>query len=97
MDKENMHPDSDSEDFKPLKRKTLNKTDHSKKFKVKKNALNVYLLAEYNLVGQPLCIEEVHSQFCKRKVHNYGFFKWNSLCINTRYVSYLVYGTVPPL
>ena len=43
MDKENVHPDSDSEDFKPLKRKTLNKTDHSKKFKVKKNAASHFV------------------------------------------------------
>ena len=33
MDKESVHPDSDSEDFKPLKKKTLNKTDSSKRFK----------------------------------------------------------------
>ena len=33
MDKENVHPDSDSEDFKPLKRRILNKCDPSKRFK----------------------------------------------------------------
>ena len=33
MDKESVHPDSDTEDFKPLKRKILNKCDPSKRFK----------------------------------------------------------------